>query len=199
MKEYYEDVWQALGDELALPDLERRLELLRSELRRDELVLDLGCGDGTFTAAIAAAGARPVGVEVAQAALARARARHPGLDFRLAPLDGELPLAEADVDLVWATEVIEHVADTARWLHEIRRVLRPGGRLLITTPNHPRAGILVRGLEHYSEPLGDHLHLYTRRSLADTLRELGFEQVRVQAHGGVPLVRRALTARAVRP
>lgn len=161
-------------------------------------MLDLGCGTGVFTAMLAAAGAAAIGVEVAEAALTRARAAHPELDFRLAPVDGPLPLDDRACELVWGSEVIEHVADTERWLDEIARVLAPGGRLLITTPNHPRLALALRGIEPYSEPLGDHLHLYTRRSLAATLTELGFEQVAVRTAAGPPMLRRLLMARAVR-
>jgi SAM-dependent methyltransferase len=176
----------------------RRRFLLR-ELRPNDRALDLGCGAGAFSALLAAAGAAAVGVDVAEAALARARAANPDLDFRLAPIDGPLPLGDRAVDLVWASEVIEHVADTERWLAEVRRVLSPGGRLLVTTPNHPRVAVAARGIERYSEPLGDHLHLYTRRSLSATLTELGFAPVQVRAVGGPPLVKRLLFARAARP
>ena len=100
-----------------------------ADVHGTERLLDLGCGAGDFTAALAAAGASPVGVDVAEAALRRARERHPGLDFRVVPLDGPLPLEDCEFGLVWASEVIEHVADTARWLSEVRRVLAPGGRL----------------------------------------------------------------------
>jgi len=167
-------------------------------VRAGDRALDLGCGGGEFTAELAHAGATAVGIDVAQAALRRARARHPELDFRIAPIDGPLPLADNTFDLVWASEVIEHVADTARWLAEVRRVLAPRGRLLITTPSHGRLRLTLGGIERFSEPLGDHLHLYTRRSLAETLEEFGFGQVDVRAVGGVPLVRKLLLARAVR-
>ena len=139
-----------------------------------------------------------IGCDVARAAVDRARARHPGLDFRLAPIDGPLPLEDNSVELVWASEVIEHVADTARWLSEVRRVLVPGGRLLMTTPSHGRLMVAAAGIERFSPPLGDHLHLYTRRSLTETLREFGFGNVEVRGTGGLPLFRRMLLARAVR-
>src|SRR5207248_4950137 len=106
-----------------------------------------------------------VGADVAEPALERARAAHPGLDFRLVAVDGPLPLEDNNFDMVWASEVIEHVADTARWLSEVRRVLAPGGRLLLTTPSHGRLRLLLGGVERFSPPLGDHLHLYTRGSL----------------------------------
>jgi SAM-dependent methyltransferase len=135
---------------------------------------------------------------VARAALERARHREPDLDFRLAPIEGPLPLEDASFELVWASEVIEHVADTARWLWEVRRVLAPGGRLLLTTPAHGRLRVALGGIERFSEPLGDHLHLYTRASLRGVLEELGFGPVSVRAAGGPPLLKRLLLARAQR-
>jgi SAM-dependent methyltransferase len=199
VRDYYEQVWERLEGRLDPPDLGLRRGFLLGEVQRGDRALDLGCGEGLFTAALAEAGADAVGVEVAEAALARARAAHPELDFRIAPIDGPLPFDDGAFDLVWASEVIEHVADTEHRLREVRRVLAPGGRLLVTTPNHPRLAVAVRGIERYSEPLGDHLHLYTRRSLMVTLTELGFEQVEVRGLGGLPLARRLLFARAVRP
>jgi hypothetical protein len=54
------------------------------------------------------------------------------------------------------------------------------------------------GIERFSEPLGDHLHLYTRRSLRSLLDEFGFQQVQVRTAAGPPPLRRLLLARAVR-
>lgn len=198
MRDYYEELWERLPGELALPDFERRRAYLLDQVRAGDRALDLGCGIGDFTALLAGAGAGAVGVEVARAALARARARHPALEFRLAPIDGPLPFEDCSFDLAWCSEVIEHVADTARWLSEVRRVLAPRGRLALSVPAHGRLGIALHGLERYSEPLGDHLHLYTRRSLRIVLTELGFEDVEVRGVGGAPLLRRMLLARAVR-
>jgi SAM-dependent methyltransferase len=99
---------------------------------------------------------------------------------------------------VWASEVIEHIADTARWLSEVRRVLAPGGRLLLTTPDHPRLALALRGVERFSDPLGDHLHLYTKRSLSRLLEEFAFTDIRVRGAGGPPMMRRMLLASATR-
>jgi SAM-dependent methyltransferase len=198
IEDYYEQLWERLPYELVPPDYELRRRFLLEETRPGDRALDLGSGAGLFTAVLAEAAASAVGAEVANAALARARAQRPELDFRLIPIQGPLPFEDNAFDLVWASEVIEHIADTARWLSEVRRVLAPRGRLLLTTPNHPRVAILVHGLERFSEPLGDHLHLYTARSLRATLEEFGFERVSVRAVGGPPLLRRILLGRAVR-
>ena len=198
VRDYYEELWDRLPDQLAPPDFQARRAFLLGEVRPGDRALDLGCGAGEFTAVLAAAGARTVGADVASTALRRARARHPELEFRLIQIDGPLPFDDDAFELVWASEVIEHVADTARWLSEVRRVLVPRGRLLVTTPSHGRLRLLLGGVERFSEPLGDHLHLYTRASLSALLGEFGFDEVVVRAVGGPPLLRRLLLARAVR-
>jgi SAM-dependent methyltransferase len=198
IKDYYEELWEGLPEELEPPSFERRLAFLRGSVRAGDRALDVGCGTGEFTAALSEAGAAAVGVEVAEAALARARRRHPGLEFRLVGIEGPLPFEDSSFELVWASEVIEHVTDTARWLSEVRRVMVPRGRLLVTTPSHGRLRVALGGVERFSEPLGDHLHLYTKASLRTLLDEFGFVDVDVRAVEGPPLLRRSLFARAVR-
>ena len=198
MRDYYEELWERLPDDLEPPDLELRRSFALAGIEPSDRVLDLGCGAGDLTADLRPAAGSIVGVDVAEAALRRARARHPDLTFLLAGIDGELPLQDNAFDVVWSSEVIEHVADTARWMSEVRRVLRPGGRLLLTTPSHGRLKLAVEGLERYSEPLGDHLHLYTAGSLRGLLAEFDFVQVEVRAAGGWPLWRRLLLASAAR-
>jgi SAM-dependent methyltransferase len=198
VREYYEDVWERLPEELEPPDRDARLHFLREHIQAGEQVLDLGCGDGWMTAEIVRLGAQAIGIEVAEAAVQRAMRRHPGLAFGLAPIGGPLPLEDNRFDAVWSSEVIEHVTDTGRWLSEVRRVLRPQGRLLLTTPNHSRLRLLVAGIELYSEPLGDHLHLYSRQSLRELLHDFGFGEIEITGAGGPPLARRMLLAASVR-
>ncbi len=198
MRDYYEELWRQLPAELSAPDFELRRRFLLEHLRTGGRVLDLGCGSGVFTQEMARVGVQAVGVEIADAAVERARAQHPELLFGLVPIEGPLPFEDGSFELVWASEVIEHVADTARWLSEVRRVLAAAGKLLITTPSHGRMRVAVGGIERFSEPLGDHLHLYTRASLGKLLAEFGFAPVNVRAAGGPPGLRRMLLAVAVR-
>ena len=198
VKDYYEELWSSLPEDLEPPDLELREAFARSALTASDRVLDLGFGTGDLTADLATVAPQITGAEVAEAALARARRRHPRLDLRLVPIDGPLPFDDGAFDAVWSSEVIEHVADTARWLSEVRRVLAPRGRLLLTTPSHGRLRLLIGGVERYSDPVGDHLHLYTARSLRELLRDFGFAEISVRSAGGPPLLRRLLLGRAVR-
>src|SRR5688500_7320709 len=196
MRDFYESVWAGLPDDPEPWAWEQRRSLLLGELRAGERVLDLGCGAGRFVAALRDAGAEVAGVELAEAALERARRNAPGADVRLVEPDGSLPLEHASVDLVWCSEVLEHVADTAHLLLEARRVLRPGGRLLVTVPYHGRvkaAAIALVRFDAHFDPLGQHLRFYTRSSLAATLGGSGFDDVVVRAWGGPPLLRAGLT------
>ena len=201
MRAYYESFWE---DAPADPEpwaWERRRALLLGEARHGERVLDLGCGSGRFVAALRGAGADPVGVEIAEAALERARAVAPGADLRLLEADGSLPLEHGSVDLVWCSEVLEHVADGMGLLHEVRRVLRPGGRLLVTVPFHGRVkavAIALLRFDAHFDPQGQHLRFYTRASLAATLRAAGLEPESIETAGGLPLLRGSLIARARR-
>jgi SAM-dependent methyltransferase len=199
VREFYESFW---ADAPADPEpwaWERRRALLLGEARPGERVLDLGCGSGRFVAALRDAGAEPVGVEIAEAALERARAVAPGADLRLLGPDGSLPLEHGSVDLVWCSEVLEHVADGLQLLHEVRRVLRPQGRLLVTVPYHGRvmaAAIALTRFDAHFDPQGQHLRFYTRASLAASLRAAGLEPTSIEAAGGLPLLRESLVARA---
>jgi 2-polyprenyl-3-methyl-5-hydroxy-6-metoxy-1,4-benzoquinol methylase len=166
-------------------------------------VLDVGCGEGTFAVALARAGAEVVGIDVAAEPLRRARANHPELDLRLVEGEATWDLPDAAFDVVWAGEVIEHVADTARWLSEVRRVLRSGGTLLLSTPAHDALAMLGlaisgRAFDRHFDPRGEHLRFYSRRTLAALLEDFGFEQIETRLSGAIPGARRVLLARAVR-
>jgi SAM-dependent methyltransferase len=198
---YHEEFWADAPSDPEPWEWERRRAMLLSAVRPGERVLDLGCGAGRFVAALREAGAEPIGVEIAQAALDRAARNASGADLRLVEPDGSLPLDHASVDVVWCSEVLEHVTDTAHVLLEVRRVLRPGGRLLVTVPFHGRVkGALLALLrfDAHFDPLGQHLRFYTAGSLSETLRHAGFEDVDVRAWGGPPLLRTGLRASATR-
>ncbi len=189
MRQFYEDFWADGPDEDGEPYAwALRRGLLQAELRPGDRVLDYGCGTGRFLTLLDDG----AGVEIAEAAVLRARAT--GADVRLLEDDGTIPFGHGEFDLVWCSEVLEHIPDVGFALAEIRRVLKPGGRLLATVPYHGRfqaAWIALTRFEAHFDPLGQHVRFFTRRSLTEALEVSGFE----------PAVRREgelLVARAAR-
>lgn len=128
-----------------------------------DVVVDLGCGVGDLLGA-AGTGARRVGVDVSLAALAHARRAAPGAALVAGRLE-QLPLASGAADAVVCLEVLEHVRDDVRALDEISRVLRPGGRVILSVPGRFY-------FEAYRELMGHWRH-YTRASLEAMLRRAG--------------------------
>lgn len=186
------------------PYLKQRLAFLRAHTVVGQRVLDVGCGEGHFTAALLRTGRDPIGVEVAEEPLRRGRARWSGLDLRLIPAEARWPLDDASFDVIWAGEVIEHVADTFAWLSETRRVLRPNGTLLLSTPAHEllrrlALSLSVRAFSSHFDPRADHLRFFTARSLRGLLAEVGFSGVEVGGIGGCPGLRHTMLAVARAP
>src|SRR5262249_45079376 len=101
---------------------------------RDATVLEAGCGEGYGAALLAGGARRGLALDYDAATVAAARATYPSLAVLRGNL-AVLPLAAGSVDVVTSLQVIEHLWDQPRFVRECARVLRPGGRLLITTPN----------------------------------------------------------------
>ena len=173
---------------------------------RTHLILDIGCGDGTAAATAAPhlpPGHRIVGVDWSQDALRRARTRLP-YTIRAELTDGGLPFRTESAEAVLFSEVVEHLVDPDSALDEIRRVLRPGGHLLLSTPNlaawYNRALLLAGVQPVFSEvslraihgrpgrEVVGHLRLYTARALREFVTAAGFEVVGLEGapFHGVP-------------
>lgn len=102
-------------------------------------VLDAGCGSGSLAAALVAKGALVSGFDLSPAMLAIACDRlGPEVDLRVADLAQPLPYAAAAFDVCVASLALHYLADWDGPLRELRRVLRPGGRLVVSVP-HPAA------------------------------------------------------------
>jgi SAM-dependent methyltransferase len=142
---------------------------------RGQRVLDFGCGSGYGSAEIAETAARVVGVDVSDDAIVYAREHfvRDNLAFQCIDPEGALPFADGSFDTVLSFQVIEHVPDPARYLSEIRRVLVPGGRLVLATPD--RSTRLFPGQRPWNRW---HLHEYGGAEL-DTLLARFFSPVEV--------------------
>lgn len=97
-------------------------------------VLEAGCGEGYGADLITEVANQVIGLDYDDSAVAHVRARYPRVDMRQGNL-ADLPLPDASVDVVVNFQVIEHLWDQHQFVVECRRVLRPGGLLLMSTPN----------------------------------------------------------------
>lgn len=98
------------------------------------VVLEAGCGEGYGAALLARTARRVIALDYDARTTGHVARRYPGLAVVCGNL-ATLPLAASTVDLVTNLQVIEHLWEQERFLAECARVLRPGGRLLLTTPN----------------------------------------------------------------
>jgi 2-polyprenyl-3-methyl-5-hydroxy-6-metoxy-1,4-benzoquinol methylase len=199
VEDWREAVWSAVPPDAEAERFAERRDFLLGHVRPGQDVLDLGCGDGAFAALIAGAGAQVTAADVSAEALRRAAQRAPQATIVRLVEGAALPFAEDAFDLVWLGETLEHVADVTGLLAEVRRVLRWGGTLLVTTPNQPRLGVALealrgRPLERRLDPRSDHLRFFTARTLRELLQDAGFSAVQVDGVGGSSFARHALHA-----
>jgi SAM-dependent methyltransferase len=187
MQDWRDAVWRAVPEGVEPERFAARRDFLLAHVAAGRRVLDLGCGDGAFAAELRDAGCVVTMADVAGEALRRARARAPGAEAVQLVEGAPLPFAEDAFDVVWAGEVLEHVADVVGLLAEVRRVLRWGGTLLATTPWHGR---IVVGTDAHFDPRADHLRFFSARTLRAVLADAGFVSVQVTRAG------RGLHARA---
>ena len=194
MTELHDAIWESVPPHAVPEQFVLRLQYLLANVPRGTTVLDLGCGAGEFSAALAKKGATPIAVDVAGEALRRAAGRLPDGDLRLWRGGEPLPVDDSAVDVVWAGEVIEHVADVAPWLSEVRRVLRPGGTLLLSTPHHGpgtmlRLALSRRRFAQHFEPRSDHVRFFSPRTLRALLHDLGFDVAELHVRHATIFVR----------
>lgn len=136
-------------------------------------ILDVGCGDGSFLSAL---GVRPaVGLDRSAAAAAAVHARGFGA------VVGDLaatPMRDGSYSLVTMFHYLEHVPQAAVSLEAVRRLLTPGGRLVVQVPNTASWQALLLGRRWHGYEPPRHLVNYTPQALATTLAKSGFEAVR---------------------
>ena len=120
---------------------EETVHALLAELPAGSSVLDAGCGTGRHTAFLAGNGHDVVGIDSSPEMLALAAAKVPAARFELAELE-RIPLPDSSMDAVVCGLVLSHARDIRPGVTELARVLRPGGRLVISNPHPFATGIL---------------------------------------------------------
>ncbi len=143
-------------------------------------ILDLGCGNGYIASVVADLGHKVTGEDIDAKAIAVAEASHPRVKFVLASVeDDDLQARVGDgFDCVVSLEVIEHLSSPRRLFEQSRRLLQPGGWLILSTPYHGYAknlalSVLERWDRHFTVNCdGGHIKFFSRRTLL-TMAEAG--------------------------
>lgn len=146
--------------------LERVIAQLRLPARAR--ILDAGCGSGRNMVELARHGT-VTGVELSETSVALARERNIGEVIEGSVL--EMPFAADSFDLAASLDVIEHLQDDLSALRELRRVVAPGGALLVTVPAY-------QWLWSGHDEVNNHHRRYTRRSLLRVAQQAGWAPVR---------------------
>jgi len=149
-------------------------------------LLDVGCGNGAFLARMRDLGWRVAGVEPDPVAGSLAR-DHSGLAVVVGTLD-EANFEAASFDVITLSHVIEHVPDPGETIRECRRLLAPGGRLLMVTPNTRCLARRCFGPSWMGWSTPQHLMLFTPALLRGLTEEAGLRVVHVRTSANAALV-----------
>jgi 2-polyprenyl-3-methyl-5-hydroxy-6-metoxy-1,4-benzoquinol methylase len=140
-------------------------------------ILDLGCGSGWLSEMLQSRGFRvtalDLGFDSIRRASVRLKERSAGVSFTLGDIY-HLPFGESNFDAVVASEVLEHLDDPQAALHEMARVVRPGGCLAVTTPYRERIEETLCVHCNKKTPVNAHLHSFDEKNMERMLHEAGF-------------------------
>lgn len=163
-------------------------------------VLDVGCSSGYLARPLAANGCTVVGLELDPAAAEEARSVCE--DVLVGDVETmQLPFEERSFDVVLCGDLVEHLRDPEAFLARVRPLLRPDGRLVLTTPNvanwSMRIGLLVGRWRYTERGILDrtHTHLFTRKTLVETLERAGYRVDVLDFTVPLPVLRNAATER----
>ena len=173
--------------------VDRAVELILNEdFPRDGALLDVGGATGNLGYALRSHFTERYVLDIAEVCRAPAHAK--GNEFVLANVDVEgLPFRDASIDLVVALDFIEHIIDPEKFARECHRVLRPGGKVLINTPNiqfwkHLQSLVVHGVFPHTSGDTevyhGGHVAFYNLRDMQEIFRS--FDEQRVHTRGLTP-------------
>jgi len=169
-------------------------------------VLDLGCGNGAFAAALAHRGFDVTGLDQSASGIEAARYSYPGVPFVRGDVCEPLPAEHAGrFDAVVAVEVIEHLLLPRRLMEAALSALRPGGLLVVTTPYHGYlknlALALSNGFDAHWHPLRDfgHVKFFSRRTLLALLGECGLRALQFSTAGRFPPLAKSMVVSGTAP
>jgi ubiquinone/menaquinone biosynthesis C-methylase UbiE len=191
-KDYYETYWTTGHAQYSganqgyATNLRQWMHAQLRDIPGDATILEVGCGDGSFTKSLAEHSSRVTAVDISASQIERNARAHPEIKFVQHDVAQPFPFSTAGFDVIWCSEVLEHLFDPGFALREMQRVLARGGRLLVTVPYHGLFKNVLIALfkwdEHFS-PANPHLRFFTRNTLSQLAASAGFEEIETTTCG----------------
>lgn len=156
------------------------LSVIRRHAPQGRRLFEIGSGAGLFLKAAERAGWDVSGVELSEAGAGFAR-EHLGLQVTTGRVE-EVAVPDGSVDVVTMFDVIEHLFDPRAILVQARRLVAPGGAIVITTPNYDSLSRYALGIDWAMLAPTEHMYYFTERTLAELLKVSGWTNVASEHH-----------------
>lgn len=175
MKYFYDRFWD-WNSQYRIDDSSYKWPAIKKLLpkKANYTFLDYGCGQGRMLSHIQTDNPKAtlIGMDVSSVALKRAKKKIKSVKL-LRVADGQpLPVPTRSIDFLICLDVVEHVYDTESLFKEFSRVLKPNGKILISTPYHGLIKNVIIALfifETIYDPTGPHIRFFTKKSLSELL------------------------------
>jgi len=191
-KDYYEKYWtlghtQYSGDNQGYAgNLRKWMAAELRDIARDTPILEVGCGDASFTRHLGTYSSKVTAIDLSASQIAKNSLAHPEIKFLQHDVAQPLPFKDGTFDVIWCSEVLEHLFSPGFAIREMYRVLANGGRLLVTVPYHGVAKDVLIALfkwdEHFA-PDNPHIRFFTRKSLGRLAEVAGFSEIETKTCG----------------
>ena len=178
---------------------------LLADIPAGSLVVDIGCGNGSFLSLFQDRGWDLYGSDFSASGIEIARKNYPKINFSLGnaeSLPEDLASRAGQFDVVLSTEVIEHVYNPRGLLKTCHSLLRPGGKLVLTTPYHGYLKNLMLAItgkmDGHFTVLWDHGHIkfWSHKTIRQALTEAGFTNMAITGAGRLPWFWKSMVVRA---
>jgi 2-polyprenyl-3-methyl-5-hydroxy-6-metoxy-1,4-benzoquinol methylase len=197
--------YHSAASEVSHSYLYRPVAELLADVPPKALVVDMGCGNGSFLSLFRDRGWQLYGSDLSSTGIEIARASYPSINFSLANAESmpkDLANRAGQFDVVLNTEVIEHVYNPRGLLKTCHELLRQGGTLVLTTPYHGYLKNVLLALtgkldEHFTV-LWDHGHIkfWSHKTMREVLSETGFTNITFRGAGRIPWLWKSMVVRA---
>ncbi len=185
---FYENYW--LGADGNLSDFKKKWPILKSfiPLESGKTILDFGCGNGVILKEMTVLNpeARYIGIDVSGTALEMAKKKLPTAVFYKVGDGEKIPLGDKSVDFIFSSEVLEHIYDVENAVSELQRILKPGGKFLLTVPYHgfiKNILIAIFAFNRHFNPIGSHIRFFSKKTLFFLLNKFSFNVIKYGYYG----------------